>query len=197
VTKPLVPITITPMPKTTSLLLTILTLLALPLSAQAEIVNGHGFAFDVPDGTVFRAYPSSPGGSFIPMAHLENTHYFAVMRLQLAWDQWPELPTEQFAKNWAVSACAADGASSSQWCEEGSVSVVPFLTSGGEKGYQMKRQRTVEFYTEDSTRKEVFTDLIVAFDIKGRSDGKSRLAAFVCEDESCFELMIDVGRSFR
>lgn len=50
----------------------------------------------------------------------------------------------------------------------------------------------MEFNGEGGTGKEGFTDLIVPFYIKDRLDGKNRLAAFVCEDESCFERVRDI-----
>lgn len=189
----------TPMPsvRTVSVVLTILFLMPLFAIAGSETVQNVGFVFDVPDGVAFREYPSIPGGRFIPAASLGNRSYYAVMRLDVFWDQWPELGSEPFIRKWAVLACAADGADSSQWCEEESIALEPFVSDQGAQGYQVRRARVVESYSETGNEKKIFTDLIIAFDIKNRQTRKIRLAAFVCEDESCFDLTRTVGKSFR
>jgi hypothetical protein len=186
-----------PLIRTFSIVLANLFLLSIPLTAGSGTVQGFGFAFDVPEEIVFREYPSITGGRFIPVASLENRYYYAVMRLETFWDQWPELGTEQFVKKWAVLACAADGAGSSQWCEEGSLALESFISGEGIQGYKVKRTRIVETYGENGTEKKKLTDLIIAFDIKDRLDNKIRLAAFVCEDKSCFDLVQTIGKSFR
>jgi hypothetical protein len=183
--------------KTFTVALAVLLLVPHATAAVSRTVQGPGFAFDVPEGVDFREYPSIPGGRFIPVASLENRYYYAVMRLETFWDQWPELGTAHFIKKWAVLACSADGAGSSQWCEEDSLALEPFISGQGIGGYKVKRTRIVETYGENGTEKKKFTDLIFAFDIKERLDGKTRLAAFVCEDKSCFDLVQIIGKSFR
>jgi hypothetical protein len=183
--------------RTMSVVLTILFLMPLPVVAGSGAVQGLGVAFDLPEGVVFREYPSIPGGRFIPVSHLENRYYHAVVRLEVFWDQWSELGTEHFIKKWAVLACAADGAGSSQWCDETSLNLESFMSSFGIRGHKVKRRRIVETYGNNGTEKREFTDLIITFDIKDRINGQNRLAAFVCEDESCFDLVQIVGKSFR
>jgi len=176
----------------TSLLFMPLLALAGPTTAQVL-----GFNFDVPDGIAFREYPSIPGGRFIPAAQLENPYYHAVLRLEVFWDQWPELGTENFIKKWAVLSCAADGADSSQWCDEDSLTMEPFLGRSGIRGHTVRRKRTVETFSENGVEITEFTDLIAVFDLKDQLEGQNRLAAFVCEDNSCFDLVGAIGKSFR
>jgi hypothetical protein len=180
-----------------SVMLAACFLVPVTASAGSRAVEGPGFAFDVPDGVVFREYPSLPGGEFIPADSLINRYYYAVLRMETFWDQWPELGTEDFIKKWAVHTCAADGPGSSQHCDGDSLVLEPFVSGHGVTGYKVRRTRIAEKYGDDGTEREKFTDLIIAFDIKDRLQGKDRLAAFICEDKSCFDLVQTVGKSFR
>jgi len=87
--------------KTISVMLVILFLMPAYAVAGSGAAQDLGITFDTPDGMVFSQYPSVPGGRFIPVSRLESRYYYAVMRLEVFRDQWPELVTEQFIKKYS------------------------------------------------------------------------------------------------